>query len=320
MSEALTKPSRVSFFGLSPEELDKRLVELGLPKFRGKQLRDWVYGKLVNDLARMTNLSAKDRTTLAEAFDFEPGQVIRRQQSEDGTLKVLIEWKREGWVEPATTEAVMIPDADRRTACVSSQVGCPVQCKFCASGLAGLKSSLESGEIVFQVFALNRELASINNHAPESPRITNIVFMGMGEPMSNYANVLAAIRIIHDPACFNLGARRITVSTVGVPKRIRDLAHEELPVNLALSLHAPNEPLRKQLIPWADHFELQSILDACQYYFEQSGREITLEYILLQGVNDRPEHARAGEAVQDDPRQRQPDPLQRGERRAVPEA
>ncbi len=276
----------MNFFSLAPTELDEKLVALGLPKFRGKQLRDWVYGKLVTDLTKMSNLSARDRELIAQHFDFEPGTVIRRQASEDGTFKLLLEWKREGWPEPATTETVLIPDADRRTACVSSQVGCPVGCKFCASGLAGLKGSLEAGEIAYQIYALNRELA------PDNERVTNVVFMGMGEPMSNYANVMSAVRVMHDPACMNMGARRLTISTVGVPKRIRDLAHESLPINLALSLHAPNEPLRKQLIPWADHFELNDILDACRYYFEQSGREITLEYILLQGVNDRPEHAR----------------------------
>lgn len=116
--------------------------------------------------------------------------------------------------------------------------------------------------------------------------------MGMGEPLSNYANVMQAIRILHDPQCFNIGARRITVSTVGVPPRIRHLAEEELPLNLALSLHAPNEPLRKQLIPWAEHFALDEILDACRYYFDKTGREITFEYILLSGVNDQPAHAR----------------------------
>jgi 23S rRNA (adenine2503-C2)-methyltransferase len=116
--------------------------------------------------------------------------------------------------------------------------------------------------------------------------------MGMGEPMSNYANVISAIRILHDPECFNLGARRITISTVGVPAKMRELAEESLPLNLAISLHAPNEPLRKQLIPWADHFALPEILDAARYYFDRTGREITLEYILLANVNDRPEHAR----------------------------
>ena len=123
-------------------------------------------------------------------------------------------------------------------------------------------------------------------------RINNIVFMGMGEPLANHANVMQALRVLHDPKCFNIGARRMTISTVGVPPKMRQLAEEELPLNLAISLHAPNEPLRKQLIPWAEHFALPEILDAARYYFDRTGREITLEYILLSGVNDRPEHAR----------------------------
>jgi 23S rRNA (adenine2503-C2)-methyltransferase len=124
------------------------------------------------------------------------------------------------------------------------------------------------------------------------PRVTNVVFMGMGEPLANYANVMQAIRVLHDPGCLNIGGRKITVSTVGVPPKMRQLAQEQLPLNLAISLHAPNEPLRKQLIPWAEHFGLDDILNAARYYFQQTGREITLEYILLASVNDQPEHAR----------------------------
>ena len=131
-----------------------------------------------------------------------------------------------------------------------------------------------------------------NSSGSSFDHISNVVFMGMGEPLANYANVMQAIRILHDPKCLNMSARRLTISTVGVPPKIRQLADEELPINLALSLHAPTEPLRRELIPWAEHFALDEILSACRYYFERSGREITLEYILLAGVNDRPEHAR----------------------------
>ncbi len=137
-----------------------------------------------------------------------------------------------------------------------------------------------------QIFLLNKILAEKNE------RITNVVFMGMGEPLANYASVMQAVRILHDPKCFNIGARKITISTVGVPTKMRELANENLPLNLAISLHAPSESLRKQLIPWAEHFALEDILEAARYYFEQTGREITLEYILLQDVNDKPEHAR----------------------------
>ena len=195
---------------------------------------------------------------------------------------MLVSWPDDG----AMAESVIIPDGNRRTACISSQVGCPVGCKFCASGLGGVKQSLTADQIVQQIFVANTLLA------PAKERITNVVFMGMGEPLANYANVMQAVRILHDPLCFNIGARKITISTVGVPPKMRELAREDLPLNLAISLHAPSESLRKQLIPWAEHFALDDILEAARYYFEQTGREVTLEYILLDDVNDRPEHAR----------------------------
>ena len=261
-------------------------MQAGLPRFRSNQARLWLYTKFVNDLGKMTDLGPRHREQLFSGFDFYPGTTVREQHSSDGTFKILLQWKRPTWPEPALTECVVIPDGDRYTACLSSQVGCPVGCKFCASGLLGLKGNLEAGEIVYQLFALNQMLLPKNVH------VTNIVFMGMGEPMANYANVMKAVRIIHDRKAFDIGARRITISTVGVPARIRDLANEALPLNLALSLHAPNEPLRRELIPWASHFALEDILDACRFYFDQTGREITLEYILLHDVNDRPEHAR----------------------------
>jgi 23S rRNA (adenine2503-C2)-methyltransferase len=243
-----------------------------------------VYDRGVADPARMTNLSKADRAILAERVDFATAAVASNQLSEDGTRKLLLTWPA-----GAQAETVMIPDGDRRTACVSSQVGCPVGCRFCASGINGVKGNLTSGQIVEQIFHLN---AFLKQGGDPVGRITNVVFMGMGEPMSNYANVMDAIRVLHDPGCFNIGGRRITISTVGVPPKMRELAGEGLPLNLAISLHAPEEGLRKSLIPWAEHFSLDEIMDAARHYFEVTGREITLEYILLAGVNDRPEHAR----------------------------
>jgi 23S rRNA (adenine2503-C2)-methyltransferase len=254
---------------------------LNWPNFRADQLRDWAYKKMVADPAGMTNLAKGDRDLLSARLSFVTSSVTRRQDSEDGTQKLLLTWPG-----GANAETVMIPDGDRRTACVSSQVGCPVGCKFCASGLEGVKGNLTAGQIVEQIWRLNEILK------PTEERITNVVFMGMGEPLANYANVIKAIRIMHDPAHFNIGGRRITISTVGVPAKMRELAREKLPLNLAISLHAPNEPLRKQLIPWAEHFALPEILEAAQGYFEETGREVTLEYILLSGVNDRPQHSR----------------------------
>jgi 23S rRNA (adenine2503-C2)-methyltransferase len=281
MPPAATVPQPFEFFDLSSDRFNQIVRGWGWPTFRADQVRQWVYGKLVADPQQMSNLSKLDRQKLAESVRFATADVTARQASADGTQKLLLTWS-----DGANAETVMIPDADRRSACVSSQIGCPVQCTFCASGIGGVKGNLTAGQIVEQIFALDRLLQ------PRGERITNIVFMGMGEPLANYANVLEAIRIIHDPRHFNIGARRITISTVGVPPKMRQLAEEDLPLNLAISLHAPNEPLRRQLIPWAEHFAMDDILDAARYYFDRTGREITLEYILLSGVNDRPEHAR----------------------------
>ncbi len=280
--------ARADFYGLTAAEVDAAVIGWGWPKFRGKQVRDWVYIKGSADPAGMTNLSGNDRDRLAAGFAFTTSAAVRQQESGDGTLKLLLEWP-----DGSQAETVMIPDADRRTACVSSQVGCPVGCKFCASGVGGVKRSLSAAQIVGQVIALNAAMAGGgSDDGRVNHRVNQVVFMGMGEPLANYANLMQAIRVLHDPGCLNLGARRITVSTVGVPARMRQLAGEQLPINLAISLHAPDEGLRRQLIPWAEHFALDDILDAARFYFERTGREVTLEYILLAGVNDRPEQAR----------------------------
>ncbi|HLO41360.1 MAG TPA: 23S rRNA (adenine(2503)-C(2))-methyltransferase RlmN, partial [Phycisphaerales bacterium] len=182
------------------------------------------------------------------------------------------------------TECVMIPADDRRTACISSQVGCPVGCKFCASGLGGLDASLSTGRIIEQIWRLGR--------LPGVGRISNVVFMGMGEPLANLTNVVAAVRTMSSLWALGISARKITISTVGLPQAIRKLSEQlDLPVTLALSLHAPNDTIRRQLIPWASYTTIQDLLAACREWFEKTGREITLEYTLLRGINDRPEHA-----------------------------
>jgi 23S rRNA (adenine2503-C2)-methyltransferase len=289
-------PGAEPFYGLTANQLDQRLLAWRWPRFRGKQVRDWVYRKGISDVAKMTNLTALDRAALAGGFVFEHATILRQQQSEDGTLKLLLGWNRDGELAGTTpdtqAETVLIPDADRRTACVSSQVGCPVGCRFCASGIGGVKRNLNAAQIVEQVIALNRALERAHPALPaRDNRVNHIVFMGMGEPLANYANLMQAVRVLHDPECLNIGARKITISTVGVPAKMRELANEALPVNLAISLHAPDEALRRKLIPWAEHFSIDEILSAARYYFDRTGREITLEYILLAGVNDQPEHA-----------------------------
>lgn len=181
----------------------------------------------------------------------------------------------------------MIPELDggtRRTACISSQIGCPVGCKFCASGLGGLDGNLSAGQIVEQVWRLAR--------LPDVGRISNVVFMGMGEPLSNFNAVTRAVRTLMADWGMGISGRRITISTVGLPAQIKRLADLALPVTLAISLHAPNDAVRQRIIPWAEFVRIEQIIDAGRYYFTQTGREVTLEYILLGGVNDQPDHAR----------------------------
>lgn len=279
-------PEKANFFSLSADEIDTRIAEWGWEKYRGRQLRDGIYHKLASNPEGISNLSKPHRKTLNEGLDFTVGEVRHRQQSEDGTWKILVDWG-----SGAMAESVVIPDGIRRTACISSQVGCPVGCRFCASGVNGLKQNLSADRIVQQIFLLDQILSK------KRERIGNVVFMGMGEPLANYANVMRAVRILNHPECFNIGARKITISTVGVPPRMRELAKEKLQLNLAISLHAPNESLRKELIPWAEHFSLSDILDAARFYFEETGREVTLEYILLHEVNDKPEQARQLAAI-----------------------
>jgi 23S rRNA (adenine2503-C2)-methyltransferase len=275
-------------------------VELGMPRYVADQVLDWVWAKGVVDPAAMTNVARRHRETLAARLVFDEGRLLETQAASDGTRKLLLDFGAAPAAAPAAggggglpvlapgadrrTECVMIPAPRRRTACVSSQVGCPVGCRFCASGLGGLDANLSAARIVEQVHRLAR-LEGVD-------RITNVVFMGMGEPLANFGAVTDAIRILNAPWGAGISARRITVSTVGLPAAIRRLADFEVPVTLALSLHAPNDALRRELIPWAEYAAVDELLAACRAYFDRTGREITLEYLLLRNVNDRPEHAR----------------------------
>ncbi len=293
--------ARPHIFDLDPASLRDLVKQWGWPAFRADQVLEWVYRHAVADPAAMTNLAARDRTVLAERIDFLTGETIADLTGSDGTRKLLIRWKTApaasqtessialplagGAESPSETECVMIPADDRRTACISSQVGCPVGCTFCASGIGGLDGNLTAGRIVEQVWLLNRDLHAIGE------RISNVVFMGMGEPLANYAAVMHAVRTLMAPWGLHIGARRITISTVGLPRAIVRLADEDLPVTLAISLHAPNDALRRELIPWAEYTTIADLMDAGRYYFQQTGREVTLEYILLGGVNDQPDHA-----------------------------
>lgn len=320
---ALKHPSN-HIFEHTPESLGAWCESVGMPKFRAKQILEWVYQKGIADPALMTSLSKRDRDVLASQMTFLSGSIVRRQSATDGVEKLLIEWTDGSTTAPQQdsegtslpllsggaalgdtsrqTECVMIPSEDRRTACISSQVGCPVGCRFCASGLGGLEGNLSAGRIVEQVWRLGdaiRESGSEEGQAAgplavrgSKSRITNVVFMGMGEPLANFGAVTNAIRTICSLWGLGISARKVTISTVGLPQAIERLAEQfELPVTLALSLHAPNDAVRRQLIPWAEYTTIKDLLAACQKWFAKTGREITLEYTLLRGVNDRPEHA-----------------------------
>ncbi|QNN24834.1 23S rRNA (adenine(2503)-C(2))-methyltransferase RlmN [Planctomycetales bacterium ZRK34] len=323
----------VHFFDLSREDLEGLLQSWGMPRFRTGQLLKWVYERGVIDPEQFTDFSKADRQKLADNLRFATWRINQHQRATDGTQKLLLEVGtrnvERGMEEAASdvfsvphsalrvprflsTECVMIPadnaaGGTRRTACISSQVGCPVGCRFCASGLGGLEANLTAGQIVEQIWQLNSQLGTWNaerNKQFQVPgsqfpvRITNVVFMGMGEPLSNFDAVTRAVRTLHADWGFGISARRITISTVGVPSSIRRLADQiDLPITLALSLHAPNDELRRKLIPWAESTSIDKLVEACNYYFDKTGREITIEYILLRQVNDQVDHARQLAAV-----------------------
>lgn len=303
-----TGDDRPHFFDQTPESLAALFTGWGLARFRADQVMDWVYRKGIADPHAMTNLSQADRERLADRLRFLDGGVVQHQRATDGTQKLLIDWslgptrysapgeaslavlgssatQSECVMIPATSSGRAAPDRTRtrRTACISSQVGCPVGCRFCASGLGGLDGNLTPGQIVQQVWQLQQ--------LPGVERITNVVFMGMGEPLANPRSVFAALRTLAAPWGIGLSARKITVSTVGVPAGIRKLGDLDLPVTLAISLHAPNDEIRKAIIPWAEFVSIEQLTEAGRDYFRKTGREITLEYILLGGFNDQPHHA-----------------------------
>ncbi len=294
---------RPYIFDLDPAQLTALLSAWGMPAYRASQLLEWVYRHHVAEPARMTSFSHADRELLARQLVFTRAAVVRHQLATDGVQKLLLKWdagEADHAVEGSSaalpvvedssrqSECVMIPSTDprstRRTACVSSQIGCPVGCRFCASGLGGLDGNLTSGQIVEQVWRLGG--------LPGVGRISHVVFMGMGEPLANFEQVVRAVRTLTAPWGCGISARHITISTVGLPAQIRRLAEVDLPITLAISLHAPNDELRRRLIPWAQFVSIQQLIDAGRHYFDRTGREVTLEYTLLRGVNDQPEHAR----------------------------
>ncbi|OUL29430.1 23S rRNA (adenine(2503)-C(2))-methyltransferase [Nostoc sp. T09] len=260
--------------GASVAELTAWVQQQGQPAYRGKQLHDWIYHKGVRSLADISVFPKQWRAEVAE-IPIGRSTIHHRAVAPDGTIKYLLQL-----VDGQIVETVGIPTDKRLTVCVSTQVGCPMACDFCATGKGGYKRNLAPHEIVDQVLTVQEDFQQ---------RVSHVVFMGMGEPLLNTENVLASLRSLNQDV--GIGQRSLTVSTVGIRDRIRQLAQHHLQITLAVSLHAPNQALREQLIPSARPYPLEDLLAECREYVEITGRRVSFEYILLAGVNDLPEHA-----------------------------
>lgn len=268
---------------LKLEELKAFFVEKGDKAFRAQQVYEWLWKKSAKSFDQMTNISLETREMLKENFVINHIKVDNMQRSSDGTIKNAVTL-HDGLV----VESVLIPTEKRITACVSSQVGCSLACKFCATARLKRQRNLSVDEIYDQVAAI-REQSELFFGRP----LTNIVFMGMGEPMLNYANVMAAIEKITSPKGLNMASRRITVSTVGVAKMIKKMADDNPKFNLAVSLHAALNETRSSIMPINDTNSLEELADALQYWYQKTKSKVTYEYVVWKGVNDSPEHAQA---------------------------
>ncbi len=276
-------PSFVCLYDLDFASLQSLLAGWGEPAYRARQLWEWLYVHLATDFEHMTNLPRSLRAQLASEATIGALEVVDTAQSSDGeTRKHLLRL-----ADGETVEAVLMRYERRRTACISTQVGCAVGCVFCATGQAGLRRDLTPGEIVAQALHFARQLRAAGD------RLTNVVLMGMGEPLLNYTSSLAAVhRLIH-PQGFNLGQRHITLSTVGIAPGIARLAEQDLQITLAVSLHAATDALRDRLVPINRRYGLDALFEACHGYVERTGRRVSFEWALIEGVNDTPEQAQA---------------------------
>jgi 23S rRNA (adenine2503-C2)-methyltransferase len=277
--------TRVNLLGLTRPELEALAAEHGGKAFRGRQLMTWIYRRGEPEFANMTDLAKEFRARLAECAEIRAPEVVEEQRSVDGTRK----WKLRADSSQAF-EMVFIPESDRGTLCISSQVGCALDCSFCSTAQQGFNRNLTTAEIVGQVWLAERLLG----REPAGDRvITNIVMMGMGEPLANFRNVVPAARIFMDDLGFDISRRRVTLSTSGLVPQIYKLA-EEVNVALAVSLHAPDDELRSRLVPINRLHNIAELLAACWHYLdEQNGRSVTFEYVMLEGVNDSLGQARA---------------------------
>jgi len=287
VESALATKGRKNLIGLSRAELEAELAGLGVERFRARQLWQWIYHRGAVSFRAMSSLSARLRDELAERYTLARAEPARDQQSLDGTRKWLLKL-----ADGNLIETVHIPEKDRGALCVSSQVGCTLSCKFCHTGTQRLVRNLEAGEIVGQLLLARDAIGEWPS--PEDGRmISNIVLMGMGEPLYNYENVAKALRIVMDPEGIAISRRRITLSTAGVVPQIRR-AGEELKVNLALSLHAVRDELRDVIVPLNKKYPIAELIAACRDYARLNpNRRITFEYVMLKGVNDSPADAKA---------------------------
>ncbi len=277
-----SEEQHANLFDFSRVQMEHFFVERGEKAYRARQVMKWAYHQGVLDFDQMTDLSKRQRAWLAEVARFELPEPVVRRESRDGTVKWVVRVANGNCVE-----TVLIPDRGRNTLCVSSQVGCMLDCSFCSTGKQGFNGNLSTGDIIGQVWLADRELRA------RGETVTNVVLMGMGEPLLNFDNVVAATDLMMDDLAFGISKRRVTVSTAGVVPGIYRLA-EVTDVSLAISLHAPNDALRDRLVPLNRKYPVAELLRACRHYVEGLGerRSLTMEYTLLAGVNDSLEHAR----------------------------
>src|SRR5580693_8536222 len=286
-SNAMTSPvtQRTNLLGLPRAGLEAFVADLGSKPFRARQLMNWIYKRGAGDFADMSDLAKDFRARLAGVAEVRAPQIASVHRSSDGTIKWLLRADAS-----QAFEMVYIPETDRGTLCISSQVGCVLDCSFCSTAQQGFNRNLTTAEIVGQVYLANRELG----FQPAGDRIvTNVVLMGMGEPLANFRNVVPALQILTDDLAFDLSRRRVTLSTSGLVPQIYKLA-EQTNVALAVSLHAPDDELRNELVPINRKHPIAELLEACWHYIdEQNGRSVTFEYVMLAGVNDSVAQARA---------------------------
>lgn len=270
-----------SLYDFTYEQMRDLAESFGWKKFRGHQIFQWLYRERVTDFDAMTNLSKDTREILKAHYSIDPLRLVRKQVSHDGTTKFLFATE-----DGSLLESVMMVFDYGKSVCVSSQVGCNMGCAFCASGLTKKKRDLTSGEMVAQVLKIQRELDKTND------RLSHIVLMGTGEPFDNYENLMTFLETVNHDRGLGIGSRHITVSTCGIVPRIYDFSKAHTQYNLAISLHAPNQALRQELMPVSKAYPLDELMEAIRFYGQENNRRLTFEYILLKGVNDQPEHAR----------------------------